>query len=120
MENQNPKIVQRNILRKTQKRLNRLIRLLMRNAHISKRANSDRTDILDEFFARSLASKMFTNGFSVGPFGLTTSVPDLTARGSSSVAPTSTNEIETQEIDMSSICDGMYFVSFFLSLLLIS
>jgi hypothetical protein len=82
----------------------------MKNAHISKRANSDRNDILDEFFARSLASKMFTNGFSVGPFGLTTPVPDISERETSSVAPTPQNEFEALEADMGTICNGMFFI----------
>lgn len=44
-------------------------------SHISKRANNDRNDILEEFLTRSLANQIFTSGFSVRPFGFSTHSP---------------------------------------------
>lgn len=76
-------------------------------SHISKRANSDSFDEL--FLTRSLANKMFTNGFSVGPFGLhltTQRSVDPTAM-SVELEATTTSEVETLETEVKNICNGM-------------
>ncbi|XP_045166749.2 uncharacterized protein LOC123530110 [Mercenaria mercenaria] len=107
MEKAKSKTLQRKILKRTQRRLNRLMRLLMSNARISKRANSDQNDMLEEFLARSLASKMFTNGFSVGPFGLTTPTPAVITVEDSGIGTTPTNDMEAFDTDMSNICNDI-------------
>lgn len=111
MERADQKTIQRKILNKAQKRLNRLMKILMK-AHLSKRANNDQNDALEEFLARSLASKMFTHGFSVGPFGLTTSSPLGIVAGSSASDAMVKNETETSETDFSNICIGKSYLEY--------
>lgn len=112
MERSDHKTIQRKILSRAQKRLNRLMRMLMKSAHLSKRANSDQNDALEEFLARSLASKMFTHGFSVGPFGLTTPSSTVVVTESSASDAMAKNETETSDADFSNICIGKSYLEY--------
>lgn len=110
MDPQTTRKIQRRLLKKTQQRLNRLLRLLMRS-HLSKRASSDTNDALDELLSRSVANSMFTNGFSVGPFGLTSPVPESVPSESASASTlTSESPAEIQESEMTDICSGKLFL----------
>lgn len=68
------RLQQKKLIQRTQRRLNRLMDLLMK-AHLSKRSNHVDTEVFQEFVRRSLAAQMINSGFSSGPFGLTTSGP---------------------------------------------
>lgn len=95
------RLQQKKLIKRTQRRLNRLIDLL-RKVHLSKRSNHADNDLFQEFVRRSLAKDMFNTGFSSGPFGLTTSSALETAALDATVEP----EVE---MDLSTVCLGKFY-----------
>lgn len=98
------RLQQKKLIKRTQRRLNRLIDLLMK-VHLSKRSNHADNDVFQEFVRRSLAKDMFNTGFSSGPFGLTTS---STLETLETASPNATVEPEV-EMDLSTVCLGKFY-----------
>lgn len=101
------KQLQKKLINQTQNRLNKLLRSLMKtHSSISRRANTDQSDLLEDFLARSFANRMFTKGFSVGPFGFTPaaigSLPEAQTMSSAGTLSNQTlqNEMGLTETDI--------------------
>ncbi|WAR25583.1 hypothetical protein MAR_011287 [Mya arenaria] len=98
MANLTTKQKQGRLFKRTQNRLDRMLKLL-RKVHLSKRAQpTENNELFEALVRRSLLNSMMSSGFSPGPFGLGSTASPTTVK-----LTTTTAEAE-HEMDFNTLC----------------